>query len=94
MPRANRRRDEGAPLDLSRVGGGTTTQTRGGRAWTVRQLTGATSDRIYRCPGCRQEIVPGTPHVVVWPADGALGLDERRHWHSRCWQRDGGKVAG
>jgi hypothetical protein len=35
--------------------------------------------------------MPGTPHVVAWPADGArmaggVGVEERRHWHSTCWQ--------
>jgi len=34
--------------------------------------------------------VPGTPHVVAWPADGArmaggVGVEERRHWHTACW---------
>ena len=30
-------------------------------------------------------IFVGTPHVVVWPAQGVGGIDERRHWHTRCW---------
>ena len=24
--------------------------------------------KTYRCPGCDQVILPGTPHVVAWPA--------------------------
>jgi hypothetical protein len=32
---------------------------------------------------------PGTPHVVAWPADGAIGgrgdIGDRRHWHTPCW---------
>ena len=47
--------------------------------------------KVFRCPGCDQEIVPGTPHIVAWPADGArmaggIGVEERRHWHTTCWQ--------
>ena len=60
--------------------------------WVVRRVPGAASGKAYRCPGCDQEIAPGTPHVVAWPADGArmpggAALDERRHWHTACWQR-------
>ncbi len=55
--------------------------------WVVRQQPGAGTTKIYRCPGCDQEIAPGTPHVVAWPADGInVGIDERRHWHRACWQ--------
>ena len=59
--------------------------------WIVRRIPGAGSAKAYRCPGCDQEIVPGTPHVVAWPADGArmaggVGVEERRHWHTACWQ--------
>jgi len=86
MPRANRRRRDDAPLDLGRLAGAVTTQERyAGRLWSVRRLTGATSERAYRCPGCEQDIAPGTPHVVVWPADGAGGVTDRRHWHGPCW---------
>ena len=48
---------------------------------------GAGTTKTYRCPGCDQEIAPGTPHLVAWPADGInVGIDERRHWHRACWQ--------
>ena len=59
--------------------------------WVVRPLTGASTGKSYRCPGCDQEIRIGTPHVVAWPvlastfARDATGLDERRHWHTPCW---------
>ena len=36
--------------------------------WVVRPITGASSSKIYRCPGCDHEIRPATPHVVTWPA--------------------------
>ena len=54
--------------------------------WVVRQVPGAAATKTYRCPGCDQEILPGVPHLVVWPAQ-APGPDERRHWHNACWQR-------
>jgi len=64
--------------------------------WVVRGLTGAASDKVYRCPGCDQEIRQGTPHVVSWPAyardsdlepwDTESAADRRRHWHTACWR--------
>ena len=86
MPRANRRRRDEVPLALGRLGrGGVTTQTFAGEPWTVRRLSGDSSDRTYLCPGCEQDIVPGTPHVVVWPEVGVGGVGDRRHWHTPCW---------
>ena len=59
--------------------------------WVVRRLTGAASGKTYRCPGCDQVIPARVPHVVVWPAEpswtASSGLEERRHWHTSCWQR-------
>ena len=54
--------------------------------WIVRQVPGAAATKLYRCPGCDQELRPGTAHLVVWPAD-ATGAEGRRHWHNACWQR-------
>jgi hypothetical protein len=54
--------------------------------WIVRQVPGAAATKLYRCPGCNQEVQPGTAHVVVWPA-GSVGAEGRRHWHNSCWQR-------
>src|SRR5258708_2948453 len=54
--------------------------------WVVRQVPGSAAAKEYRCPGCDQEIRPGTAHVVVWPAH-TEGLAERRHWHNACWRR-------
>ena len=53
------------------------------------RVTGAASTRAYLCPGCQHNIALGTPHVVVWPADGMGGLDDRRHWHTPCWSARG-----
>jgi hypothetical protein len=55
--------------------------------WVVRSVSGSAATKAYRCPGCSQEIVPGTPHVVAWPADEPEGSVERRHWHTGCWRR-------
>jgi hypothetical protein len=54
--------------------------------WVVRPVPGAAAAKSYRCPGCDQEIYPGTPHMVAWPSR-ASGVETRRHWHSACWQR-------
>ena len=65
--------------------------------WVVRPLTGASTGKTYRCPGCDQEIRPGTPHVVTWPAyardsdldpwDTESAADRRRHWHTAAGGR-------
>ena len=55
--------------------------------WVVRSITGSSSTKTYRCPGCNQEIRPATPHLVVWPADGYGTVDDRRHWHKGCWAK-------
>ncbi len=60
--------------------------------WWVRFITGSTSTKPYRCPGCDQTIPPATPHLVVWPTEPssfliADPLEERRHWHRACWDR-------
>jgi hypothetical protein len=48
----------------------------------VRAVTG---DKIYRCPGCDHEIRPKVAHLVVIPDDAP---DERRHWHTNCWEQE------
>ena len=64
--------------------------------WAIRPVTGAASGKTYRCPGCDQEIRPGAPHLVAWPAfprdsdldawDVDSAADQRRHWHTVCWR--------
>jgi hypothetical protein len=54
--------------------------------WVIRQVPGAAAGKMYRCPGCDQEILPGVAHLVVWP-EQANGAEDRRHWHNSCWQR-------
>ncbi len=72
------------------------TEDYGGRSWSVRRVSGVPQDgpaRSWLCPGCSQTIAPGTPHVVVWPADGIGGVDDRRHWHTACWDARGRRHA-
>ena len=54
--------------------------------WVTRLVPGSASAKTYRCPGCDQEIPPGTAHLVAWPAHSRDAAD-RRHWHNPCWQR-------
>lgn len=72
------------------LGGQQTYRTRDGD-FLVRSVSGAAARKEYRCPGCRQQIAVGTPHVVAWPAEDlswvASAVDARRHWHRGCWDR-------
>ena len=43
--------------------------------YTVRKITGSSSSKPYRCPGCDQLIPTATPHIVAWIDDD---LDSRR----------------
>lgn len=86
MPRRRvPRRPAGPAVDLTRV-----VDKHDGQ-WNVRSLTGAASTKEYTCPGCNRTIAMATPHVVAWPVEKALlskdALEERRHWHTACWQR-------
>ena len=78
-----------APRPLS-SGHATADHKRDGR-WVVRSIAGAAATKTYRCPGCQQAIPPGVAHLVAWPAEPAWssgsGIEERRHWHTACWQR-------
>nr|WP_143219236.1 hypothetical protein [Actinokineospora bangkokensis] len=53
--------------------------------WVVRAVPGPRATKVYRCPGCDQEIPVGVAHVVAWPSDGGTGVEDRRHWHRPCW---------
>ena len=52
--------------------------------WNVRAVQPVNAIKNYRCPGCNQEVRPGTRHVVAWRTDDEEG---RRHWHTPCWMR-------
>jgi len=49
----------------------------------VRRIHPFQAAKTYLCPGCQQEILPRTGHVVVVPREAP---DLRRHWHSSCWE--------
>lgn len=49
----------------------------------VRRVQPYQAGKVYRCPGCDQEIGVGIGHIVAWPEGD---LEARRHWHSSCWQ--------
>jgi hypothetical protein len=69
-----------------------------GQVWAHRQVRPNDSGRVYRCPGCQQEVAAGTAHVVAWPVAAMGEVDNRRHWHGVCWaardrRRPGGSFA-
>ena len=85
-----RRRSSGPPRSPAPpvgTGGWVRREESGDGAWTVRSVSGSAATKAYRCPGCHQEVLPGVPHVVAWPADEPEGSVERRHWHTGCWRR-------
>ncbi|GIJ52433.1 hypothetical protein Val02_93190 [Virgisporangium aliadipatigenens] len=86
-PRRNPRRDEPVPpLDLERAQRYEAVQAWADGEWFVRSVPGTAAQKIYRCPGCDQEIRPGVAHLVAWPADGRGDTGDRRHWHTPCWR--------
>ncbi len=66
------RKDEGPVL---RAPGGERTED----GYVVRAV--GVTDKVFRCPGCSQEVV-AVPHVVAWPEHD---VEQRRHWHTPCW---------
>ena len=81
MPRKNKRREDPLPANQ-----GSSRHEYVEGDFRVRHLTGETSTKTYRCPGCDQEIKPGVPHVVVWPLEEIWADADRRHWHVSCWR--------
>jgi hypothetical protein len=49
----------------------------------VRPVQPYQAVKTYLCPGCQQQILPRTGHVVVVPTESP---DLRRHWHRACWE--------
>lgn len=88
--------DASEPLDLERARRGVRrVERRGDGEWNVQPQAADAALKSYRCPGCGQDIAPGTAHVVAWRADGIFGpaddLAARRHWHTECWRIEGGR---
>jgi hypothetical protein len=59
--------------------------------WMVQTMPADAATKTYSCPGCGQLVTEGTAHLVAWPREASIGsasaVDERRHWHTSCWQR-------
>ncbi|HKJ12472.1 MAG TPA: hypothetical protein VJ976_08820 [Ornithinimicrobium sp.] len=91
MPRSNRPRrrpgQRGAPARAPGAGAERPPNTVrfAGTLWTVREVRGNDSGRAFRCPGCQQQVLASTPHTVAWPSQTMHGVENRRHWHTRCW---------
>lgn len=83
MPRRSRPREGRAPRERERPLAPEIV-TGAPPGWQARAIAAAKATKWYRCPGCEQEIRPGTAHVTAW----RLGAEsERRHWHRACWER-------
>jgi hypothetical protein len=96
-PRGRRFRDEpdepDEPLGLDRIMAGLRrTEAKRSGLWNVQRVSGASSVKVYLCPSCRLDVLPGQPHIVAWRADGVMGdhadLADRRHWHAHCWRME------
>ncbi|SHK18780.1 hypothetical protein SAMN05443637_103282 [Pseudonocardia thermophila] len=81
-----RRRPQRTPHVPLRSAALTTRESGPDGEWYVRTISGSSAVKDYRCPGCDQIVARGTPHVVAWPAGEYGSLDDRRHWHTSCWQ--------
>ena len=59
--------------------------------WMVQTMPANAATKQYICPGCGRAIAQGVSHIVAWPRQASIGsasaVDERRHWHTSCWQR-------
>ena len=58
-----------------------------GRPYILRRVGAAGAQKNYVCPGCNGTIFAGMAHIVAWPQEGGGRVEERRHWHTRCWER-------
>jgi hypothetical protein len=84
---SRRRPSRPAPLDVERARRGVeSVQSWADGDWLVRNVPASAATKVYRCPGCGQEVRPGVAHVVAWPADGRGDEADRRHWHTGCWR--------
>lgn len=82
MPRRHRSARERPPPEPPRAPGWVPPPDVHVEGFTVRRVS---REKAYRCPGCEQEIPPGTAHLVVFREEEA---DLRRHWHTPCWRRE------
>jgi hypothetical protein len=88
-PRRSRRRPDPEPTPSGGRSPHETIEEHDDGDWVVRSITGSSSAKSYRCPGCDQEIRPATPHVVAYPTEDFGSVEDRRHWHTPCWKARG-----
>ena len=59
--------------------------------WMVQTMPADIASKTYTCPGCGLVVPAGQAHLVAWPRYASIGsssaVDERRHWHTPCWER-------
>lgn len=96
MPRSNssRRRDKWSTpaRDLAEsVGGLRVSRDLPDGTWSIQRVAANSSGKVYVCPGCGQQVSAATAHIVAWRQEAShgvdIGVDSRRHWHSRCFER-------
>ncbi len=89
MPRRNKpkgtKKTESPEIDSARLFGLERVEEWSDGDWVIRRVTGSAATKPYRCPGCDQEIRPATPHTVAYVSGN---LEDRRHWHTACWNTD------
>ncbi|MCI4009901.1 hypothetical protein [Brevibacterium sp. ZH18] len=60
-------------------------------SWSVQKVAGNSHGKVYVCPGCGQDVPSSSSHIVAWRQEAGhgidVGVDSRRHWHTRCFQR-------
>lgn len=85
MPRKHRSaRERPGPPDVPERPRGTAPAWASTPGVVVQAVTGERG-KVYVCPGCNQDIRPGTPHLVIVVQGDVEG---RRHWHTPCWRRE------
>ena len=85
-PRRNRpkKRERSVDVELKATSSSQVIEEHEDGTYVVRRITGSTSNKPYRCPGCDQAIPTATPHTVAWLEED---IDSRRHWHTVCWNK-------
>ena len=85
MPRKHRSaRERDLPIGSAERPKGVAPEWASAEGYRVLAVSGERG-KAYRCPGCQQEIRPGTPHLVVMEHEE---VGSRRHWHTPCWRQE------
>lgn len=84
MSPRRRPRSTGGPLPRWVSSDGTDHATHDGVEVEVRRIQPYQALKPYTCPGCHGTVAAHTGHLVVVPIHA---VEDRRHWHSSCWER-------